>query len=138
MTYVVIPGHNVSDPWMVNCCHPNPVNLVNKCWEWCQVPEAFEQDRSDSQIVAVFSSCLRAEGKNASLSNGVQVRSASPPPNRPIPFAGLFLATLAACTLGLVAWRWGAVDRDGVTTSETSLYIHSTILQKPQTLVIQW
>ncbi|KAK1856076.1 hypothetical protein CCHR01_01290 [Colletotrichum chrysophilum] len=102
MTYVVIPGQNVSDPWMVNCCHPNPVNLVNKCWEWCQVPDAIKQDRSESEILSVFSSCLRAEGKNASLSNGVQVRSASSPPNRPIPFAGLFLATLAACTLGLV------------------------------------
>ncbi|KAF4833657.1 hypothetical protein CGCTS75_v003780 [Colletotrichum tropicale] len=126
MTYAVIPGHNVSDPWMVNCCHPNPVNLVNKCWEWCQVPDTIKQDRSESEILSVFSSCLRAEGKNASLSNGVQVRSASSPPNRPIPFAGLFLATLAACTLGNWAWHRGAFGGDRATTSESSVYMHST------------
>ncbi|KAH0420090.1 hypothetical protein CcaCcLH18_14187 [Colletotrichum camelliae] len=102
VTYAVIPGHNASDPWMVNCCSPNPVHLVNNCWEWCEVPEATKKNRDDAQIVSVFGSCLRAEGRNWTESNGVQVRSASAPPNRPIPFAGLVLAALAACTLGLV------------------------------------
>ncbi|KAF4851787.1 hypothetical protein CGCSCA4_v003269 [Colletotrichum siamense] len=100
VTYAVIPGHNASDPWMVNCCSPNPVHLVNDCWEWCEVPEATKKNRDDAQIVSVFGSCLRAEGRNSTESNGVQVRSASS--YRPVPFAGLLLAALAACTLGLV------------------------------------
>lgn len=33
ITYAVIPGQSKST-WMTNCCRPNPVNLVDGCWEW--------------------------------------------------------------------------------------------------------
>ncbi|GKT63253.1 oxidoreductase family protein [Colletotrichum tofieldiae] len=33
-----IPGRIISEP-MVACCSPNPVQLVEKCHEWCELPE---------------------------------------------------------------------------------------------------
>ncbi|RYO97094.1 hypothetical protein DL766_002389 [Monosporascus sp. MC13-8B] len=36
--YAVIPGQNVFA--MVSCCQPNPIRVVDVCWEWCQVPSA--------------------------------------------------------------------------------------------------
>lgn len=33
----VVPGTNTSVPWMVTCCGPNQVHLVDDCWLWCEI-----------------------------------------------------------------------------------------------------
>ncbi|KAK4234937.1 hypothetical protein C8A03DRAFT_37248 [Achaetomium macrosporum] len=31
INYALAPGHDVSAPWMVECCAPNPVSLIAGC-----------------------------------------------------------------------------------------------------------
>ncbi|KAK0739982.1 hypothetical protein B0T18DRAFT_416991 [Schizothecium vesticola] len=39
INYAALQGRNGSEPWMVKCCAPNPVNLVDGCWVWCELPK---------------------------------------------------------------------------------------------------
>lgn len=62
-SFAVIPGQNVSVPWMVRCCAPNPVNLVNNCYLWCQLPPSQIYHGSNG-LDTDFDSCLKINGLN--------------------------------------------------------------------------
>lgn len=63
---------------MVNCCAPNPVHIVNGCWEWCEITSdmaSFNISSTDDhgdEINEVFSNCLVANKRPLNESNGVE------------------------------------------------------------------
>lgn len=102
VTYAVIPGTNTSDPWMVNCCAPNPVQLVNNCWEWCEITDSMASfnvsspnDHTD-QVSAAFSTCLVVNKRLLNESNGLEIRAKS--------FATGGRQTLAKSSALMVTW----------------------------------
>ncbi|KAK4121848.1 hypothetical protein N657DRAFT_647331 [Parathielavia appendiculata] len=38
INYVLVPGTNISAPWMTECCAPNQVSLISGCYLWCEIP----------------------------------------------------------------------------------------------------
>ncbi|KIH89440.1 hypothetical protein SPBR_07997 [Sporothrix brasiliensis 5110] len=93
LTYAVIPGTNASDPWMVDCCHPSPVHVVNTCWEWCQLNGTNEDDVSSD-----FNACMITSKRNLSQSNGVLIHMSGTTSNsnNRATFAGMALVALTA------------------------------------------
>ncbi|KAL0944682.1 uncharacterized protein CTRU02_202569 [Colletotrichum truncatum] len=82
---------------MVNCCQPNPVQLVNGCWEWCEIPTAMTNGSSHSAISATFENCLQASGRNLTVSRGLLVHvSAATTTNSPVSVVGIMVAALVA------------------------------------------
>jgi hypothetical protein len=80
ITYAVIPGQNASVPWMVNCCDPYPVQLVESCWLWCQVSPGTgsRANASDDAIFSSFSSCLRLNDRDLNVSSAALFHSLAP------------------------------------------------------------
>ncbi|RYP24606.1 hypothetical protein DL765_000432 [Monosporascus sp. GIB2] len=99
ITYAVIPGQNVSAA-MVSCCQPNLVNIVDVCWNWCQIPSNMTNDADESEIMFSFGSCLLANGRNISQSNGLLTHMASSAtPNHVVTLPGLALVAVTALRL---------------------------------------
>ncbi|RYO81574.1 hypothetical protein DL764_009743 [Monosporascus ibericus] len=99
ITYAVIPGQNVSAA-MVSCCQPNPVHIVDVCWNWCQIPSSMTEDADASEIIFSFSSCIHVNGRNISLSNGLLTHIASSAtPNHGVTRMGLAFVILTALRL---------------------------------------
>ncbi|CAK7213490.1 hypothetical protein SCUCBS95973_001811 [Sporothrix curviconia] len=74
ITYVVIPDGNTSDLWMASCCQPNPVQVVNDCWQWCAVPAVYTNGSvSPDDIAFRFDDCFLAAGRDISRSNGLLI-----------------------------------------------------------------
>ncbi|KAH6854223.1 hypothetical protein B0I37DRAFT_24477 [Chaetomium sp. MPI-CAGE-AT-0009] len=71
ISWVAIPGQNASTRWMVNCCDPYPVHLVDKCWLWCEVDPDVADGASDSVVAGGFDACLTANGRDLDKSNGL-------------------------------------------------------------------
>ncbi|KAK3290596.1 uncharacterized protein B0H64DRAFT_446908 [Chaetomium fimeti] len=62
---MVIPGASTQDPAMVVCCEPNPVQIVNGCWLWCEVPASyFVNGTPDNAVQQAVATCLRTNGRN--------------------------------------------------------------------------
>ncbi|RYP43801.1 hypothetical protein DL768_009662 [Monosporascus sp. mg162] len=99
ITYAVIPGQNVSAA-MVNCCQPNPVHIVDVCWNWCQIPSSMTNDADESGVMFSFGRCLDANGHNVSQSNGLLTHMASSAtPSHGLTLTGLALVAVAALRL---------------------------------------
>ncbi|RYP63859.1 hypothetical protein DL770_009287 [Monosporascus sp. CRB-9-2] len=82
---------------MAACCRPNPVYVVDVCWEWCQIPLAMADGSDSSGIMFNFDNCLDINGRNISQSNGLLLHMASSAtPNRGVTLAGLTLVASAA------------------------------------------
>ncbi|RYO87093.1 hypothetical protein DL766_003549 [Monosporascus sp. MC13-8B] len=95
ITYAVIPGQNISA--MATCCLPNPVHVVDGCWEWCQIPSAIAGDSDSGGIMLDFGNCLNVNGRNISQSNGLAIHMASSArPNHGVTLTGLALVAVAA------------------------------------------
>jgi hypothetical protein len=58
LAYKAIPGQNTSDPWMVACCQPYPVQLVDSCWEWCEISPETAHNKNLTEIADDFGLCL--------------------------------------------------------------------------------
>ncbi|RYP61357.1 hypothetical protein DL770_009805 [Monosporascus sp. CRB-9-2] len=101
ITYAVIPGQNVSAA-MVSCCQPNPVHIVDVCWNWCQVPSTMtnDNDADEGDIIGSFGNCLNANGRNLTQSRALLVHTASSAtPNHGVTLTGLALVAVAALHL---------------------------------------
>ncbi|WYZ37664.1 hypothetical protein EsH8_II_001170 [Colletotrichum jinshuiense] len=97
ITYAVIPGQNASDSWMSSCCHPNPVQLVQDCWEWCEIPTSITNGTASEMITDAFGNCLRINGRNSTGSNGLLVHvSSAATLDRYVSFTKMALAALMA------------------------------------------
>ncbi|KAJ0166442.1 hypothetical protein CTA2_7309 [Colletotrichum tanaceti] len=94
----VIPGRNISAAPMVACCSPNPVRLIDDCYEWCELPDKYERD--EARALDAFGSCLSANGRNLSVSNILGVKIADSAAARPVvTVAGLGVWGLLASAL---------------------------------------
>ncbi|KAK3307656.1 uncharacterized protein B0T15DRAFT_493121 [Chaetomium strumarium] len=63
INYVLVPGTNVSAPWMVECCTPNPVSLIAGCYVWCEIPASRVFAGKDGKLDTDIDSCMRAKGR---------------------------------------------------------------------------
>ncbi|KAK0719380.1 hypothetical protein B0H67DRAFT_483521 [Lasiosphaeris hirsuta] len=63
MNVALLPGTNGSASWMVDCCEPNPVSLVNGCYLWCEIPPSHIHKGSDGKAHSDFDSCLVAHNR---------------------------------------------------------------------------
>lgn len=54
INYGATQGRNGSEPWMVKCCAPNPVSLVDGCYVWCELPKARITTLPDGKRVATL------------------------------------------------------------------------------------
>ncbi|KAF6830023.1 hypothetical protein CMUS01_07917 [Colletotrichum musicola] len=98
-TYGVIPGRNASSPWMVNCCSPNPVQIVDECWSWCELPKSITKgSRDQGKINDDFNLCLSNNGRRFNESNGVSIHIAASAATAPVhvSVAGVLVASLLA------------------------------------------
>ena len=61
----LIPGQNASIPWMTKCCSPSPVNSIQGCYLWCEIPQkyihVFAQDKS---LISDFNQCVMDQSRN--------------------------------------------------------------------------
>ncbi|KAB5586294.1 hypothetical protein GE09DRAFT_1049259 [Coniochaeta sp. 2T2.1] len=62
---MVAPGSDASFPPMVTCCQPNPVQVVDHCTLWCELPKSyFDKGESRGDVDNKAASCLRLHGGN--------------------------------------------------------------------------
>ncbi|RYO96066.1 hypothetical protein DL764_007545 [Monosporascus ibericus] len=96
ITYIVVPGQNISEI-MVSCCQPNPVNIVDFCWNWCQVPSTMTNDADGSEIMTSFGDCLAEDGGNLTQLRAMALHTASSATLNPsVTLTGLALVAVAA------------------------------------------
>lgn len=102
ISWAAIPGRNISASPMVACCSPNPVHLIDNCYEWCELPEKYERD--EARALAAFRSCLSVNDRNLSISNILGLNIADSPAARPVvTMAGLGMWGLLASAFLVLA-----------------------------------
>ncbi|RYP67264.1 hypothetical protein DL771_007353 [Monosporascus sp. 5C6A] len=100
------PRSNQSMEAMQTCCAPNPVNIVQECTLWCELPPAFMERVAGSgeQIPWQLSECFRSSGVNVSdvvASSGHAAEESSAIPRAKSTTAGL--GVLILIMLGFLA-----------------------------------
>jgi hypothetical protein len=63
INYAATQGRNGSEPWMVKCCAPNPVSLVDGCYVWCELSKTQITTLTDGKKYTDFGNCLRLNGR---------------------------------------------------------------------------
>jgi hypothetical protein len=101
IAYAVIPGQNASAPWMVNCCDPYPVQLVESCWLWCQLSPGTgsHANASVDAIMHDFESCLDDNRRDLNVSASILFHSLAPR----APRAPLLRAILVAMAMTAIS-----------------------------------
>ena len=63
---MIIPGTNKQAPAMTACCEPSPVQIVNDCWLWCEIPASYwvNGTASNAAVRQATETCLRTNGRN--------------------------------------------------------------------------
>lgn len=62
ISYAAIPGKDLSDPAMKDCCFPNHVNVLGgECVEWCELPRRYLNDEA-RRPHELFFACVRKAG----------------------------------------------------------------------------
>jgi hypothetical protein len=56
---VSTPGNDTAYPPMAACCAPNLVQIVDRCYLWCEIPESYLNGTDKDGAAAAFSTCLR-------------------------------------------------------------------------------
>ncbi|KAK4149664.1 hypothetical protein C8A00DRAFT_37751 [Chaetomidium leptoderma] len=56
---VVTPGNDTSYRPMETCCEPNLVQIVDRCYLWCEIPERYFNGTNKDGAWSATSSCLR-------------------------------------------------------------------------------
>jgi hypothetical protein len=65
INFALAPLTNASEPWMIGCCSPNPVSVINKCYMWCEIPES-RVYKTDGQTKSDFSECFNYNARTSS------------------------------------------------------------------------
>ncbi|KAK4152740.1 hypothetical protein C8A00DRAFT_44226 [Chaetomidium leptoderma] len=65
---MVIPGTDTSNPPMVTCCAPNRVQIIDRCWLWCELPQSYLNGSTQEDARGATSTCLRINGRNSNES----------------------------------------------------------------------
>ena len=76
VSYAVVPSLSAPDTWMMQCCHPNPVHVVEQCWEWCELPANLTKQGTDA-AQNQFQGCLTANKRPFNTSNALEVHVSS-------------------------------------------------------------
>lgn len=63
---MIVPGTNTQDPAMTVCCEPNPVQTIDGCWLWCELPASYWVNGTtpNDAVQQASGSCLRVNGRN--------------------------------------------------------------------------
>jgi hypothetical protein len=78
LNHVILPGNDSTAPWIVNCCDPNPVNLLGGCYLWCEIPDRRITTNSNTgKKDSDMGQCLRMEGRPLNASSILGTRFAS-------------------------------------------------------------
>ena len=97
------PKNNASMAAMERCCAPNPVEIVEDCTLWCELPDQFMEGLSEEDILPlILSDCLQRNKSNSSDIRAVmahRAESLAVPATRPT-MAGFGIFTLLV--LGVV------------------------------------
>lgn len=98
ITFAVVASNDTSNPALMACCGPNPVNLAQGCFAWCEAPSAL--DSADD-----FSTCLSMNENDGSRwrhgglgwheKNGAATTS---------PAIGLFVLGIWALSAAALSW----------------------------------
>lgn len=73
VTHGWIPGRNVSRP-MRACCAPNPVQVSEGCYEWCELPTRLTSKTSDEEELRMeLYRCLEENHRDLNVSKTVAV-----------------------------------------------------------------
>lgn len=54
INYAATQGRNGSESWMVKCCAPNPVSLVDGCYVWCELPKTQITTQRTAKSIPTF------------------------------------------------------------------------------------
>lgn len=91
---------NGSPPWMLECCQPNPVSLIDGCYLWCQLPAPSTVpagvDFSNAARMRNFSRCLKNNGRNISESNIITYHFANGASGKMVGMAGMMVWVVLA------------------------------------------
>lgn len=59
ITFAFVPSTNTSNKAFVACCNPNPIDIADGCFAWCEIPPALASLQN-------FSGCLTVNEDNDS------------------------------------------------------------------------
>ncbi len=60
------PGNDTSYPPMEICCSPSTVQIVNRCYLWCELPERYFNGTDKAGAQRASSSCMELNAMNSS------------------------------------------------------------------------
>jgi len=89
---------------MVECCSPNPVNLVGGCYVWCELPKS-SVFVVDGKPDTNFTRCLRAKGwtgQDGPLFSDLRISGAHPRAYVSLRGVGFWLVMSSGLFLALV------------------------------------
>lgn len=99
--YFVMPGRT-NDTAMAACCHPQPLDLIDNCYVWCELPSQLYANRSDAPseatLGASFADCLVANGHTSPEIYRLRLKSSAAPASSVGPRAGLWVLLIASLT----------------------------------------
>lgn len=103
LNFVILPGNDSTAPWIVDCCEPNPVNLLGGCYLWCEIPEGRiftnnQTGKKDSDI----GTCMRLAGKPVNESRILGTRFASGAPRMGVRELGICSILMVAAGMHLL------------------------------------
>lgn len=60
------PGNDTSYLPMEACCEPNPVQIVDRCYLWCEIPKRYFDGTDKERAKSAMSACLSFYRKDSS------------------------------------------------------------------------
>lgn len=77
ITYFVLAGQNATEE-LAECCDPNPVQLANGCYNWCEVPAHYlaKNTVTRESLNADLGGCLVRNGGERFLAGAVLASAA--------------------------------------------------------------
>ncbi len=58
LNVVATPGNDTSFPPMAICCAPNLVQIVDRCYLWCEIPKSYFNGTDKNGAMSGFSACM--------------------------------------------------------------------------------
>ncbi|KAH8891957.1 hypothetical protein GQ53DRAFT_864868 [Thozetella sp. PMI_491] len=87
--YFLWPGTDAKISAYNACCAPSKVNVVDECWYWCEVPDAYGKDSANS---TAFIKCMSDHGVDTiAVTEGTPTSAATKPPTSVMKLSALLL-----------------------------------------------
>ncbi|KAB5582836.1 hypothetical protein GE09DRAFT_1211457 [Coniochaeta sp. 2T2.1] len=62
---IIVPGSDATYPSMVSCCQPNKVEIVTRCWLWCEIPKSVFNGTDEKGAQYLTKICLKNHGRES-------------------------------------------------------------------------